>query len=396
MADVRSPVEVLTVAFCRLLRGAGIFTPIGNVILFMEALDRLGVDSRDDVYWAGRASLVRRPEDIDLYDRAFAVFWERRRSQTVDEATEPVRLTILMDDEGSSDDGRSEASPDADDTITIRFSAVETLRTKDFAAYSAAELDEAQQLMQRLRLVGSPRRSYRRRPSGRGSHPDVRRTVRASLRTGGEPIERHWTDADERLRRLILLIDISGSMEPYARALLRFVQAAVAGRQKVEAFAIGTRLTRLTRELGSRDPDRALSLASTRVQDWSGGTRLGDCLREFNDLWGVRGMARGSIVVVLSDGWDRGNPEILAEQMQRLQRVSHQVIWVNPLKVSPGYAPLARGMAAALPFVDDFVEGHSLGAMEDLARIIGGTQTRLDKPSIVARRSSDLPPSPAD
>jgi len=396
MTEVRSPVEVLTVAFCRLLRAAGILTPIGNVILFMDALERLGMDSRDDVYWAGRATLVRRPEDIDLYNRAFAVFWERRCSQTVEEPTEPVRLTIVFDDEDSSDDGSAETNPDDDESITIRYSAVETLRTKDFAAYSADELDEAQALMQKLRLVGSPRRSHRRRPSRRGSHPDVRRTVRASLRTGGEPIERQWTAADERLRRLILLIDISGSMEPYARALLRFVQAAVAGRQKVEAFAIGTRLTRLTRELGSRDPDRALSLASERVQDWSGGTRLGDCLREFNDQWGVRGMARGSIVVVLSDGWDRGNPEVLAEQMQRLHRVSHQVVWVNPLKVSPGYAPLARGMAAALPFVDNFVEGHSLGAMEDLARIIEGTHTRPDKLSIMSRRSSEPPRSPAD
>jgi uncharacterized protein with von Willebrand factor type A (vWA) domain len=170
----------------------------------------------------------------------------------------------------------------------------------------------------------------------------------------------------------VLLLDISGSMEPYARALLRFVQAAVAGRQKVEAFAIGTRLTRVTRELGARDPDKALRLASHRVQDWSGGTRLGDCLREFNDQWGVRGMARGAIVVVLSDGWDRGDPDVLAEQMRRLQRVSHRTIWVNPLKVTPGYAPLARGMAAAMPFIDRFVEGHSLDAMEQLAREIGG------------------------
>ena len=397
MADIRSPAEVLAVGFCRLLRAGGILTPIGNVILFVESLERLGMDSRDAVYWAGRSTLVRRPEDIDLYDRAFAVFWERRRSQTLDESTEPMRLTILLDDESSSNDGSSESTTnDDEETITIRFSAVETLRTKDFAAYTPDELDEAQVLMQKLRLVGTPRRSYRKRPSRHGSHPDVRRTVRSSLRTGGEPIDRQWTDAGERLRRLVLLIDISGSMEPYARALLRFVQAAVAGRQKVEAFSIGTRLTRLTRELGSRDPDRALGLASARVQDWSGGTRLGDCLREFNDLWGVRGMARGSIVVVLSDGWDRGNPEILAEQMQRLHRVSHKVVWVNPLKVSPGYAPLARGMAAALPFVDDFVEGHSLGAMEDLARIIGDTRTPFSRSSNASDRSPDLPRSPAD
>jgi uncharacterized protein with von Willebrand factor type A (vWA) domain len=207
--------------------------------------------------------------------------------------------------------------------------------------------------------------------SRQGARPDLRETIRSSLRSGGEPIRRHWQENDERLRRLVLILDVSGSMEPYARALLRFVQAAVAGRQKVEAFAVGTRLTRITRELGSRDPDKALQLAATRVVDWSGGTRLGECLRHFNDQWGVRGMARGAIVVILSDGWDRGDPVVLAEQMKRLQRVSHRTIWVNPLKVSPGYAPLARGMAAALPFVDNFVEGHSVEAMEELTQVIG-------------------------
>jgi uncharacterized protein with von Willebrand factor type A (vWA) domain len=159
-------------------------------------------------------------------------------------------------------------------------------------------------------------------------------------------------------------------MEPYARGLLRFIQAAVAGRQRVEAFALGTRLTRVTRELSSRDPDRALQRAGERVVDWSGGTRLGECLRTFNDEWGVRGMGRGAIVVVLSDGWDRGDPELLGEQMRRLQRITHRIVWVNPLKVTPGYAPLARGMAAALPYVDAFVEGHSVAAMEELAAVI--------------------------
>ena len=163
---------------------------------------------------------------------------------------------------------------------------------------------------------------------------------------------------------------VSGSMEPYARALLRFVHAAVAGRQKVEAFALGTRLTRITRELNSRDPDVALAAASERVVDWSGGTRLGDGLRQFNDEWGVRGLARNSIVVILSDGWDRGAPETLEAQMERLHRVTHRLVWVNPLKVTPGYAPLARGMAAALPHVDAFVEGHSVAAMEELTRVI--------------------------
>ena len=185
---------------------------------------------------------------------------------------------------------------------------------------------------------------------------------------------------------MVLLLDVSGSMEPYARALLRFVQAAVAGRQKVEAFAMGTRLTRITKELGSRDPDKALGLAASRVTDWSGGTRLGECLRWFNDEWGVRGMARGAIVIVLSDGWDRGDPVLLADQMRRLQRITHDLVWVNPLKVTPGYAPLARGMAAALPYVDHFVEGHSMAAMEELARVISGSAaTRTTTTGQVAR-----------
>jgi uncharacterized protein with von Willebrand factor type A (vWA) domain len=172
------------------------------------------------------------------------------------------------------------------------------------------------------------------------------------------------------LRRLVLLLDVSGSMEPYARALVRFTHAAVVGRQRVEVFALGTRLTRITRELSSRDPDVALARAAQRVVDWSGGTRLGEGLRRFNDEWGVRGMARGSVVVILSDGWDRGSPELLAEQMERLHRVAFRVVWVNPLKVTPGYAPLARGMAAALPHVDEFVEGHSVAALEQLAAVI--------------------------
>jgi uncharacterized protein with von Willebrand factor type A (vWA) domain len=222
-----------------------------------------------------------------------------------------------------------------------------------------------------LRLVGAPRASLRFGPTRRRtSRPDIRRTVRSAIRAGGEPIERHFSAPTPRLRRLVLLLDVSGSMEPYARGLLRFVHAAVAGRQKVEAFALGTRLTRLTRELTSRDPDVALHAAGQRVADWSGGTRLGAGLREFNDQWGVRGLARNSIVVILSDGWDRGDPDELGAQMERLQRVTHRLIWVNPLKVTPGYAPLARGMAAALPYVDRFVEGHSVAAMEELTRVI--------------------------
>jgi len=176
----------------------------------------------------------------------------------------------------------------------------------------------------------------------------------------------------------VLLCDVSGSMAPYARALLRFLHAAVTARGagRVEAFALGTRLTRITRELSWRDPDAALADAADAVEDFSGGTRLGEGLKAFNDRWGVRGMARGAVVVILSDGWDRGDPGKLGAEMARLRRVAHRVVWVNPLKAAPGYAPLARGMAAALPYVDDFVEGHSLASLEQLAAVIGGRVSR--------------------
>jgi uncharacterized protein with von Willebrand factor type A (vWA) domain len=190
------------------------------------------------------------------------------------------------------------------------------------------------------------------------------------MRTGGEPIRRAHVRRSRRPRRVILLCDVSGSMETYARALVRFLHAAVVGRTQVEAFALGTRLTRITRELSSRDPDAAVAAAARRVVDWSGGTRLGECLRTFNDEWGVRGMARGAVVVILSDGWDRGDPAELAAEMARLHRVAFRVVWVNPLKASPEYAPLARGMAAALPHVDEFIEGHSVASLEHLAAVV--------------------------
>lgn len=368
-----TPAERMAVAFARVLRGAGLRVPLGSVLTFVDALGRLRLDNRSQVYWAGRATLVRTPEDIPMFDRAFSAFWLSAVVDTEAPAEEePVRITLAVDDDSDEDNADDDETPEAeaDPSITLRFSAVEVLRHKDFAEYSDDELTIAQELMSRLEFIGPPRKSFRHHRSRRGRRPDLQATLKSALRSGGEPITRHWRQPGERLRRLVLLLDISGSMEPYARVMLRFVQAAVSGRQRVEAFAIGTRLTRMTRELHSRDPDRALAEASKRVHDWSGGTRLGECLRQFNDQWGVRGMARGAIVVVLSDGWDRGDPQVLAEQMRRLRRVSYHLIWVNPLKVTPGYAPLARGMAAALPYIDDFVEGHSLAAMQELAAVI--------------------------
>ena len=376
----------MAVAFGRVLRGAGLRVPLDSVVTFVQCLDAVGITDRNRVYWAAHSSLVRKPEDREAFNVAFAVFWERL-SAGEDPETIGVESTTLAVDEG--DESGDDASDVNEPSVTLRFSAAEALREKDFADYSPDELIEAQRLMHRLRLAGSPRRSLRQTSSRRrGANVDVRRTVRRSFASLGEPVRREWREPSERLRRLVVLLDVSGSMEPYARAFLRFMHAAMVGRQRVEAFTLGTRLTRITRELSHRDPDKALARTSRQVADWSGGTRLGECVRMFNDRWGVRGMARGAIVVVLSDGWDRGNPEVLDEEMRRLQRVAHRVVWVNPLKVTPGYAPLARGMAAALPHVDAFVEGHSLAALERLTEVIHDDERSDTRESSSTRSAS--------
>ncbi|MGI8754038.1 MAG: vWA domain-containing protein [Acidimicrobiales bacterium] len=368
--------ERIAVAFARVLTGAGVSEPVGSVISFVEALGAVGIDSRDAVYWAGRATLIRRPEDIALYDRVFESFWLDRATWV---ALPPPGspMTIAFDDEDGTED-QDDISPDEeanDPTVSVRYSATEVLRNKDLASLSRAEWTEAARLLTVLRTTADLRRSRRlRRSRHQRGQPDLRGTLRRAMRTDGEVIRPGRKAPSQRPRRLVLIADVSGSMEPYARAMLRFAQAAVAARGpgRVEAFALGTRLTRLTRELGGRDPDIAVRRAAASVVDYSGGTRLGAGLREFNDRWGARGMARGSVVVIVSDGWDRGDPAELGEEMGRLSRVAHRVVWVNPLKASPGYQPLARGMAAALPHVDQFVEGHSLAALEELAVLIGG------------------------
>ena len=363
--------ERMAVAFAHVLRTAELDVPVGTVATFVEALGRVGIDDRDRVYWAGRTTLVRRPEDIELYDRAFAVFWFAAE-QTVKRPDTPIELVLALDSDEEDDGGEGDGDDeDGQATLAVRWSANEVLSSKDFADCTNAEIEEIRRLMTQLKVASSRRRARRHRPTRRSSgRPDLRRTVRRAMRTGGDPARRLFTAPDDRPRRIVLLLDVSGSMEHYARALLRFAHVAIAGRSQVEAFTFGTRLTRVTRELDSRDPDAAFRAATSAVADWSGGTRIGASLREFNDEWGVRGMARGSIVVVLSDGWDRGEPEVLGEQMARLSRVAHRVVWVNPLKHTDGYAPLARGMAAALPYVDDFVEGHSLDAVRELAALI--------------------------
>jgi len=363
--------ETAAVGFTTTLRQAGHGVSLTSSMLFAEAISAVGVDNPAGVYWAARATLVHRPEDVATFNGIFVAYWGGLPSGLVwRPPQDEVTITMETDDPDALP-AEQPSGADDDDTITVTYSSVEVLRSKDFAAYSDDELDESRRIMERMRFDGPSRRSRRRRPSRNHlGRLDIHRTVRRAIASGGEPLRLARTTKGEKPRRIVLLLDVSGSMENYARALIRFLHATVAGRARVEAFALGTRLTRLTRELSSRDPDRALTAAGEAVADWSGGTRLGDGIKSFNDEWGCRGMARGATVVIMSDGWDRGEPAEMHEQMQRLHRVAHRVIWVNPLKASPGYQPLARGMAAALPHIDDFLEGHSLESLETLAGLI--------------------------
>jgi uncharacterized protein with von Willebrand factor type A (vWA) domain len=368
---VADDVEAVAVMMARTLRGLGVAAPPDSTLAYAAALAEVGLRRRSRAYWAGRATLVHRPEDVPAYDRVFAAVFDRLDDgEPVAHATDTETVTLVVDSDEeppSADGGEAVDGP----VLALRWSNREVLRDKDFAACTPDELEEAHRLMADLRVVGARRRSRRLRPSRRTRGAlDLRATSRRALRTGGEPLRTVHRAPGERPRRIVLLCDVSGSMEAYARGLVRFAHAAVAGRTQVEVFTLGTRCTRITRELRSRDPDAALHAAAGAVGDWSGGTRLGAGLRTFNDTWGMRGMARGATVVILSDGWDRGDPAELGEQVERLHRVAHRLIWVNPLKATPGFAPVARGMAAALPHVDELVEGHSLRSLEALAEVI--------------------------
>ncbi|MFF7981457.1 VWA domain-containing protein [Streptomyces sp. NPDC007901] len=363
--------DAVLLGFVRALRAAGVDASAERGYAFLRAVAALRPGLRADVYWAGRATLCGGHDDLDRYDRVFAAYFGRTGTPPPPpvRTPPPPRLRLVARETTAAPRPPGESEPSAPPTPTLASSA-EVLRHRDVTELDAAERAQLRRLLAAFALVGQTRRSARRRPARRGD-VDPRRTVRELLRRGGEPalLRRHARVA--RPRRVVLLVDVSGSMAPYADALLRFAHAAVrAGR--TEVFTIGTRLTRVTRELSHRDPDLAMESVAAAVPDWRGGTRLGELLREFLNRWGQRGMARGAIVVLLSDGWERGDPELLGRQMRRLHGLAHQVVWANPRKARPGYAPLAAGMAAALPSVDAFVEGHSLAALERLAAVVRG------------------------
>ena len=318
-----------------------------------------------DLYWAARATLVSRREDIPALDRAFQETFgfgemhELPRQEIVDRRASiaaPTELSVSGADREEGD-ASNLASP------------IEALRRKNFSACTPEELALLGRLMARLRLRAPERRTRRRRTASSGD-PDLRRTLRRAMRTGGEPIDRAWRRRRRQRRRLLLVLDVSGSMSTYSRALAMFAHAALRSGPDWEAFAFGTRLTRMTRALAASDPDAAFTAASAEVSDWDGGTRIGASIKRLVDEHGRTRVVRGAVCVILSDGLDVGDPELLGAQMERLSRLAHHVIWLNPLKGSTTYEPLARGMAAALPHIDVFRPGHNLQSLEEVADVI--------------------------
>jgi uncharacterized protein len=375
------------VAFGRELRSRGIEVGPGRVETAIRALGCVDASGVDEVYWAVRCAMLSRIEDAEGFDAAFQDFWRGSRLPGM-RLEEPVpRRPLDAPRTAATDTTRGEAGGDRSrllpegtdagdgddsegDAVGARFSSVERLRQLDFSEWGPSELSQARPLIERLARSLPRRRSRRLRSSARGASIDRRATLRRAMRTEGHPVELMRRDRGTTTRRTLFLVDVSGSMEPYARPLIVFSQAARQASRRVEAFAFGTRLTRLTRELAERDTSRAIERASRAVPDWAGGTRIGENLRELNAAWGPRGVTRGATVVIFSDGWERGDVSLLEREMGRLHRAARMVIWVNPLAGEADYEPLAAGMAAALPHVDRFLPGHDLASLERLAEAL--------------------------
>lgn len=362
--------------FGRILRRAGIDVHPGRMIDVVEALGHVNLGARDEVYHTCRALLVHRPEQLAVFDVAFEKFWRQQLGRPGPGAARPARQA---DDSGSPTESPTAQQLVAEtgalegtDADASSGSAVRTwsdrggLSAKDFAALSAAEIAEAQLAL--ARLVWNPgERRTRRWVRGRGPRIDLRRAISESLRTGGDIVTLSRRRRRIRPRPLVLLCDVSGSMERYSRMLLHFAHAVTKRHQRVEAFLFSTELTRITRELRLPRPDDALRAVSRSVRSWSGGTRIGAAVKEFHQRWSRRALVGGPVVLIISDGWDCGEPGELRDQIARLQRSSHRLIWLNPLIGTADYAPLTRGLQAAMPFVDDFLPARTLTNLADLA-----------------------------
>jgi uncharacterized protein len=356
------------VGFARTLRAAGVHAVPARVHAWVEALGCLDPGRTADVYWTGRLTLCASPDDLSTYDAAFVAYFGQAPVASRRPSIQPAILTVAIPD-GDATPGTSSESGNDHAALTATASRLEVLRHRDLAELTRAEWAEVRRLLAALRPTGPSRRTRRHEPSHRGAL-DAHRTVRAMLRRGGEPARLLHRTRTRKPRRLVLLVDVSGSMAAYSDALMRFAHAACRRRRSTEVFTMGTRLTRVSRELRGLDADGALVAASAAVPDWSGGTRLGEQVQAFLDRWGQRGTARGAIVVIASDGWERGDVDQLGGQMRRLQRLAHQVVWVSPHAGKDGFAPETAGLRAALPSVDVLVAGHTVDTLERLAELL--------------------------
>jgi uncharacterized protein len=376
------------VGFGRFLRANGMAVGTGRILTFARAAAALDAFDREQLHAAARTTLVSRPEDFGSLDALFNRYFgagfaapgdiqakaepgasaeAARRGDATEDGLE-AHAAPVASSWSSSDATDDELDEEA--ALRLVASPSEVLRTKDFAKLTPDERRLMLRSVRRL-VMEAPHRSSRRfRPSPRGTRFDMRRTLRRSLKTQGEPFDRAWRDRRTKPRPLVLLLDVSGSMAPYSRPLLEFAHAAAQAGRRVEVFVFGTRLTRITRLVRSRDPDAALEAIGHTVVDWEGGTRIGESLKQLLDEWSARSALRGSVVILASDGLERGDPELLAKQIGRLGRLVHRLVWVNPLKGSPRYEPLARGMAVSLPHIDVFLPGHNLESLEALAETV--------------------------
>ena len=361
------------------MRAHGARVGVGELLCAHRALAAVDPTSREDAYFALRAALCSTRAELAMFADAFALVFAAPEDEHEDPLAELGHIERAALPRIGIPQVDIPVPQDIEMPLPAAYSAEELLREKDFAEYTDAERALARTLLRRIAARSPQRLSRRSRPTRRrrDTH-DLRATVRASLRHGGELIERRYREPGRRARRVVLVCDVSGSMAPYARMLLQYLQASVAAHARVEAFVFGTRLTRVTRDLDGRDPDRALRRAADRVSDWSGGTRIGAALAELNREHGRR-IGRGAVVVVLSDGWDRGDPDLLGAEMARLRRTAHRLLWLNPLAADPRYEPLTRGMRAALPHVDHLLPGNSIASLEALAELMDRGIDEVDR-----------------
>ena len=377
-------------ALSRRLHDAGVPITPGRSVDFARALTLVEPISRRRLYWTARAVFVSDPSQVKAFDQVFFSVFGVRADAEHDALEERRTVGTPPDDRRTSDrraSDRQDSRPSLpsslpserdteEDSAELEVplaiaSDEELLGQKSFDALEPHEIAQLYRLMSRMRLVAPRRRTRRYEKGRRGEHIDLRRTLRASLRTSGDPIRLARRHRRVTRRRLVMLCDISGSMEPYARAYLQFLTCAAGSGPNAEAFVFATRLTRLTRALASRNPERAIQRAAAAAPDWSSGTRIGDALREFNNRHGRRGMARGAVIVILSDGWERGDPMLVGREMERLARLAHRIVWVNPRVGADAFSVRSAGMMAALPHCDALVSGHNFRALDEVAEAIG-------------------------